>query len=95
MTREDYYEDEDVTIKIDYMPDPYLHVQVRTWGVEVLKKKYYPLTHQLYAYLKGKGFEYVYATSYEHEKKIQKFQNMFGMAYLARIENIVVTRRKL
>jgi len=74
-------EHEHFTLSIEFTEGlPFFHMELRKWSKD-LYREYLGIFGEVLEFLKGKGFKEVYVVI-PKDKKLLKFENMFGFSIL-------------
>lgn len=89
-------DDDKMLLKVEwYQGIPILHLEVRKWSHNLLKKYFFPQWIKIQDYLKGRGANVVLALVPSGEEKIIKFHSIMGMHTAVEQDGYVVSRRWL
>jgi len=99
-TRETLYRDSDVEFLCDYLWDIkkvalHLNITPGAWSASKFKKYYSIFVNTIAPNLKSEGYNEVYATPLEHDKKAQKLIRMFGLYQYGQNMGLVLMKKEI
>jgi hypothetical protein len=98
--RRTLYRDAEVTFLCDYMLDIgkvalHLNIEKGAWSPSKFKRYYSIFTNIIAPNLKSEGYNEVYATPLEHDKKAQKLIKMFGLYQYGQNMGLVLMKKEI
>ena len=72
---------------------PYIHTTVHSWSKDIMMNEIWPVVIDSLSVMREKGYDYVYTTSKHSNRKVRKFQEMFGFKMFYEAPEWVVLRR--
>jgi hypothetical protein len=98
--RETLYEDEDVCFLCDHLSEInkvalHLNIAPGAWSPSKFKRYYSIFTNVIVPNLKSEGYNEVYATPFENDKKAQKLIKMFGLYEYSQNMGLVLMKKEI